>query len=252
MDNHRLSATREKYLLPNHWLRDPLSRYGLPYFGYMQIVVDSVPDGGRIFDAGCGDGRIAAEMIAAGCRVTGIDILSESVHYARTLVPEGQFFQGDLRTDFASKQGLTPESFDAAVMVEVYEHLPPDDCAVVLANVRALMRNRARLILSVPTHRLPASKLHYRHFSRVEIEAELNEAGFVIDRVIYQHRLDSLSNLLLGDTVERILDNRWIQPVVLKRLRRIWYRRAGNIVGSEERAGRLIVLAERIPLAEAT
>ena len=60
MDQTKLELSRNKYKLPIHWIQDPLSREGLVYFGYVQIVLDQLPAlPANVLDAGCGDGRIA-------------------------------------------------------------------------------------------------------------------------------------------------------------------------------------------------
>ena len=136
LDEHKLKLHKNKYKLPYHWLRDPLHRDSLPYFGYVQVVLDELPlPPATILDAGCGDGRIAAEMIRQGYTVTGIDYLETSVLYAQALVPDGIFFVADLREDLTVGNLLREEEFDAVVLVEVYEHIPPEDCPRVLENL---------------------------------------------------------------------------------------------------------------------
>lgn len=246
MDQTKLELSRNKYKLPIHWIQDPLSREGLVYFGYVQIVLDQLPAlPANVLDAGCGDGRIAEEIIRRGYTVVGVDILDISISYARTMVPEGDFFVADLRGDLVSSCGLRAEQFDAIVMVEVYEHLPPEDCPRVLANLRKVLRPGGTLIISVPSKLFPLSQLHYRHLDRDEFERELTMAGFQIGNMMYQLRMGSVTDLLLSDTVERLLNNRWLQPIFLKRLRRHFYMKYINVANDESRCGRFIAIARR-------
>ncbi|MFB7427617.1 class I SAM-dependent methyltransferase [Streptomyces hydrogenans] len=54
--------------------------------------------GSRVLDAGSGTGRPVAELlVAAGHRVTGVDVSATMVELARTQVPGARFEQGDLR-----------------------------------------------------------------------------------------------------------------------------------------------------------
>ena len=122
-------------------MRDPLSRYGLPYFGYIQIVLEELSAPAGILDAGCGDGRVAAELVRKGCTVTGIDLLDISITYAQTLVPEGRFLVGDLSNDLIAHYGMKAGQFDTVLLIEVYEHLPPEVCPNVLTNLRRVLRN---------------------------------------------------------------------------------------------------------------
>ena len=246
MDENKLELTRNKYKLLYHWTRDPLHKYSLPYFGYAQIVLDELPrPPAPVFDAGCGDGRISAELVKQGYKVTGADFLELPVLYARHLVPEGEFFVADLRHDLVATYGLQEEQFQAVVMVEVYEHIPPEDCLTVLANIRQVLRVGGTLIVSVPSLKLPMSQLHYRHFDEDQIRDEITKSGFSVQKTIYQHGQDFLTHLLLSDIVEGVLNNKWLQPVFLKRLRRHWYMKYGNIARHSQQCGRYIIIATR-------
>jgi SAM-dependent methyltransferase len=202
-------------------MRHPLHRDSLSYFGYIDIVLGELPPAPlRVLDAGCGDGRIAHELVQAGHRVTGIDYLETSVQYARQLVPQADFLRADLGDDLLELPGLAPDSFDAAVLVEVYEHLPPRDCPQVLANLHRLLKPGGLLIVSVPTKLLPPSKLHYRHFDRGEAEGELEQAGFRILKVIGQHRLDALGRLVLHRGWDYLLHNGVLELAALGPIRK--------------------------------
>ena len=246
MDKEKESLTKNKYRLPYHWIRDSLHKHSLPYFGYGRVVLNELPPPpATVLDVGCGDGRISAEILRQGYAVTGIDYLELSIQYAKTMVPEGKFFVADLRDDLVENFGLNKGQFDAVVMVEVYEHIPPEDCAVVLANVYNILRMEGTLIISVPSKLLPPSKLHYRHFDRGEFEQELEVAGFQIRKMIYQHHMGDFTSWLLSDKIERFLNNNWIQPIFLKRLRRYLYMRYSNVVKNERHCGRFIAVATR-------
>lgn len=246
MDKEKEILTKNKYGLPYHWIRDPLHKYSLPYFGYVRVVLNELPSPpATVLDVGCGDGRVSAEIVRQGYAVTGIDYLELSILFAKTMVPEGTFFVADIRDDLIANCGLNKGQFDTVVMVEVYEHIPPEDCAVVLANVYNILRSGGTLIISVPTKLLPPSKLHYRHFDRGEFEQELEVAGFQIRKMIYQHSMGDFTRWLLSDKVERFLNNHWLQSIFLKRLRRHLYMRYANVVKDERHCGRFIAVATR-------
>jgi SAM-dependent methyltransferase len=244
VDREKEQLSRNKYKLPYHWIRDPLHRHSLPYFGYAKVVLDGLPKPpATVLDAGCGDGRISAEIVDHGYKLVGIDYLELSVIYAKTLVTDGTFLAGDLREDLTLNCGLEERQFDAVVMIEVYEHIPPKDCPVVLENLAHLLRSGGKLIISVPSKSLPLSKLHYRHFERQEFERELEMAGFGVQEIICQHRIDRLTRWLLSDRIDGLLNNRWLQPVFLKRWRRRLYMRYSNVVSNGTDCGRFIAIA---------
>jgi 2-polyprenyl-3-methyl-5-hydroxy-6-metoxy-1,4-benzoquinol methylase len=246
MDTEKQALTQQKFILPYHWMRDPYHRDSLPYFGYAKIILEELPRApAAILDAGCGDGRISYEIAQAGHQVTGLEYLANNVYYAGLLVPQGRFFQADLGGDIDAIECLAPDSFDAAVLVEVYEHIPPEKCARALANLRHLIKPGGRLIISVPTIQLPMSKLHYRHFKAGQCEAELCKAGFELNKVIGQHALSAYSRWLLSNFVERSINNGVLEPVVLNRIRQRIYMRNFNRVDPEQPCGRFIIVAHK-------
>jgi 2-polyprenyl-3-methyl-5-hydroxy-6-metoxy-1,4-benzoquinol methylase len=246
LDETKLALARNKYKLPYHWIRDSLHRHSLPYFGYIDVVLRELPTPPAVvLDAGCRDGRVSAELVRAGYAVTGIEYLDLAVVFARTMVPQASFIAGDLRKDLIAEYGLPRDHFDAVVMVEVYEHIPPEDCSGALSNVYGVLRPGGMIIISVPSKRLPPSALHYRHFHQHEFEREIEEAGFEIERVIYQHRLGRLTDWLLSQRVEGFLNNRWLRAICLKRLRRRLYMRYSNVVKDGSKTGRFIAVARR-------
>ena len=140
---------------------------------------------------------------------------------------------------------MQEEEFDAVVLVEVYEHIPPEDCPRVLENLYNVLRAGGILVISAPSNLLPPSNLHYRHFVQDELVEELRAASFIIRKLVYQHRIDRLAIWQWGGPIEKLLDNRWLQPIFLKRLRRYLYMKYGNIGDGAGHCGRFIAVAQR-------
>jgi len=62
-------------------------------------LLEVIPEGARILDIGCGTGKPISSFLASkGHLVTGVDVSQRMVELARAQVPEGEFFQADLRT----------------------------------------------------------------------------------------------------------------------------------------------------------
>lgn len=95
----------------------------------------------KILDLGCGDGRLAERVRAAGHHVTGVDLVERPGVRERT----DDFYRADLA------QGIPPEAgagYDVVIAADVLEHLPrPEE---TLRDVLRVLRPGGQLLLSVP------------------------------------------------------------------------------------------------------
>jgi len=181
----------------------------MPSRDYHERIWEGVPEGGdppdlplrrafllehvrppsRVLDAGCGEGRFAAELARAGMSVVGVDVAEEPLRRARARHPGL-----DLRIVPAEDTWPLPDaSFDAVWAGETIEHVA--DTSGWLSEVRRLLRSGGRLLLSTPAHgRLALSWLalsgrafdahfdpradHLRFYTRRTLKRALEDSGF--------------------------------------------------------------------------
>lgn len=97
-------------------------------------------DGLRILDLGCGKGRFARILANRGARVVGLDVSPGMLAAARS-VGLDCVLGSARRLPFASS------SFDAAVAVEVFEHLGPHAVDEAIAEVSRVLRPGGTFVL---------------------------------------------------------------------------------------------------------
>lgn len=103
----------------------------------------------RILEVGCGMGNISNKMSKRwpNAKITGIDISTQSIQIAKQL-----FECGNLNF---IESILTPETFneqfDLIVFMDVYEHISVTDRPAVHAALAQILRNKGKIVLSVPT-----------------------------------------------------------------------------------------------------
>lgn len=73
----------------------------------------------RLFDAGCGNGVVAATLAAHGYEVTGVDASESGVENAQKCYPQIRIELGSLYDDLAAVYGQFPH----VICLEVVEHL---------------------------------------------------------------------------------------------------------------------------------
>ncbi|MFF0717989.1 class I SAM-dependent methyltransferase [Micromonospora sp. NPDC003816] len=137
---------------PEHsqWYVDRFRRMaadGIDLAGEARLLDALVPPGSRILDAGCGTGRVGAELAARGHTVVGVDADPVLVEAARADHPGPRWLIADL-TELDLAAAGEPEPFDAAVLAgnvmafvaagtevdvlrRVAAHLRPDGVAAI-------------------------------------------------------------------------------------------------------------------------
>ena len=93
-------------------------------------------------DLCCGQGNVAAGLLKAGAKVTGLDFSPAMLEMARAAVPEALFVEGD-----AMALSFEDQSFDAVTIGFGMPHVP--DPPKVVAEAHRVLRPGGRLAFSV-------------------------------------------------------------------------------------------------------
>lgn len=102
----------------------------------------------RILDLGCGNGFVASRLAELGHDVTGIDAATDGINIARATYPSVNFQRSSIYESEWS--GVTDESFDCVVSLEVVEHLLYPK--VLFEKSYRVMKSGGHFILSTPYH----------------------------------------------------------------------------------------------------
>jgi SAM-dependent methyltransferase len=150
------------------------------------MVKRSLPDlppGCRVLECGCGTGNVLQMLERLGDRVTvvGMDLFAEGLLYARQRT-RAFLVQGDLHSPPFGVR------FDLVGLFDVLEHMPDDH--QVLRDLRALVADGGRLLLTVPAHPqlwsyFDEASHHCRRYKRDELLEKLHEAGYEAECVTY-------------------------------------------------------------------
>lgn len=175
------AASEYEYALPDHWIDhkfDPEGPFTKLHSYYVGRVVDIIKQSGArtVLEAGCGDGWNVAQFVAAGLDVSGCDWSAKGIQYAQMNSPSARLYCGDVRDDEFIRR--FPEKFDAVALVEVIEHIPPEDTVEALRTLLTRLRPGGIFVLTTPHLNYPnTAKNHYRHFAPEQLENILTEVG---------------------------------------------------------------------------
>jgi SAM-dependent methyltransferase len=151
----------------------------------LELADQLIPAGADVLELGCGAGIPMTARLAAGRRLTGIDVSPEQIRRARRNVPAATFAVADMTT-YTADVG----SFDAVVAFYSITHVPRDAQAALFARIRSWLRPGGAFIASLGVEDDPGGveddwlgvPMYFSHFSARVNRRLLVEAGFDVER----------------------------------------------------------------------
>lgn len=120
---------------------------GVDLAGEARLLDAMLARGSRVLDAGCGPGRVGAELAARGHVVVGVDADRGLIEAARADHPDPTWLVSDLAELDLGAEG-EGEPFDAAVLAgNVMPFLAPGTEPIVLARIAAHLRDDGLVVV---------------------------------------------------------------------------------------------------------
>ena len=107
-------------------------------------LFDSLPEGAKVLDVGCGTGEHLARAAKHGLMPFGIEPAPAMLDFARRNVPDAEIHQG-VATELPFKDG----QFDLVIMVEVLRYLDRPDTEKALKEARRVLKPGGRLFVTL-------------------------------------------------------------------------------------------------------
>jgi 2-polyprenyl-3-methyl-5-hydroxy-6-metoxy-1,4-benzoquinol methylase len=155
------------------------------------IAAEKIPrEKVRVVDIGCGPGSFfyVLRKKNSDAMLFGTDLMLKQLEFAKTIAHGTHWFVSD-----ATKMPLKTKSIDIATMLEIIEHLPPEEEHQILEQVHKSLAKNGRIIITTPNYRSlwpviewfwnimsPISYKH-QHINKKTIKkmkASLKNAGF--------------------------------------------------------------------------
>lgn len=108
---------------------------GSPELEWAEDLLARLPDDPQLLELGSGGARGPTRMLAEAGSLVGVDISIEQVKAAERRCPEATFLHADM-----TEIEFEPESFDAIVSVNVFNHIPRSDLPRLVERCAAWLR----------------------------------------------------------------------------------------------------------------
>lgn len=113
------------------------------------VLVDalgSVPDGGRLLDAGCGGGRGVLGPLGDRFDAVGLDVSRAQLTLAAERAPAAALVQGDM-----TRLPYADDAFDAVTALHSVIHVPADEHVAVYREFRRVLRDGGVAVVAAGT-----------------------------------------------------------------------------------------------------
>lgn len=148
----------------------------------LEAFVRGVPRGGKVLDAGCGSGKVAAVLLRRGLAVTGIDISTGMLSLAATVAPRARLQRMDMR-----RLQFPAASFDGVLCLYSMIHVPRRDHVRILRGFHRVLRPRGHLLIVMGREDIAQDRddflgtpMYWSHFGGERNRKMLAESGFTI------------------------------------------------------------------------
>ncbi|MBK9748440.1 MAG: class I SAM-dependent methyltransferase [Chloroflexi bacterium] len=152
-------------------------------------LIEKVDGRGMIADIGCGPGQIARYLSDHGAAACGVDLSPGMLAQARTLNPDLEFTQADMRT----LEGIADGAYAGISAFYSIIHVPESELAQAFAAFKRVLQPGGVVLLAF---HLGAEIKHldewwgepvsvdFIFYSRETIKQKLTEAGFTVEEAL--------------------------------------------------------------------
>jgi len=168
------------------------------------VSLEDQISGKIVLDAACGVGYGTNILADSATKVYGIDIDKESISYAQK-----KYFSDNITFEVASVTKLPYEDnyFDVVVSFETIEHLSRKDQEKFLAEIKRVLKEDGRLIISTPDKTEYSEKIDHNNHFHIKEFYSMEFYNFLNSKFNYVHFLyqrNEVCNIISGSLCDEV------------------------------------------------
>jgi ubiquinone/menaquinone biosynthesis C-methylase UbiE len=147
-------------------------------------LVERVPSGADVLDAGCGAGVPVTKMLSQFFNVTGIDFSESQIALARQLVPDAQFLCEEI-----TRLSFDDNSFDVICSYYAIIHIPRHEHQGLLENFHRMVKPSGYVLLCLGANDLDDDidyfhgvTMYWSHYDAETYRQMMIDTGFELIR----------------------------------------------------------------------
>jgi len=144
----------------------------------------------RVISLGCGSGELEAILGREGYFVSGVDVSDEALQVAEKHRREEHLDNVQFVKASIDNMPFPPDSFDAAYMIEVLEHIDPVDVREVFSEIKRVLKPDAKFLITVPNKAAYFDPGHVHFFTKGRLGELLDDQGLSIEWMEWEKRED--------------------------------------------------------------
>jgi len=156
----------------------------------------------RHMDFGCGDGGF---LYALRQDDRFRDVTFEGIDIDERALKWGALFSSNIHNvnlRCGDLKEIESETYDSGTLIEVFEHIPPDEAPSFVSGIANSLKREAMLFVTVPSTEVPVSDKHYRHFDFGSIQHCFSDQFHVVSCFGFE-KSSQLSRILKGLMMQR-------------------------------------------------
>jgi len=146
-------------------------------------LVQRLPKGAKILDAGCGAGVPMTKFLTQFFEVTGVDFAENQIQLARKLVPQARFFCQDM-----TKLTFPDHSFNAICSYYAIIHIPRQEHRKLLLNFHRMLKPSGFVLLCMGANDITddtdenycGARMYWSHYDADTNIKMIKECGFKV------------------------------------------------------------------------